>query len=459
MMAAPAAERPECELATEPESRRSATIRKGVAHARTFAGALLPTVAALAVQLVAFAIVARGLGVEAFGAYTAAVALAVIGVECVGLGGGDLLVRGTARDAARFRFYYGNMLLLAGATFPLVVGGGTWIAYSFMDTRLSLASIVLVLAGEIAVGRAASSLELVMVAHRHTVRAGWLRLTTASLRLALAGAFFILLGQSKLDTWIMAASVQAALTAFGYILLGARLYGRPLPTLLSSELPAGATFCLNQISRASQGNIDRIVLSRFAEAATVGVYGAASRVLALGLFPLQVVTRMTYANYFLHGRNGMKASRRYALRVSPVMLATGLAASGAVALAGACAPWILGEDFAGMSRLAALLSLALPLIALQYPAADALTGAGRQGVRAMISVAAAIGFGFIMALGARIGGSDGLAAAFVIGHGVFAAALWTAACLAKDPGEPADERPEAMPEPSPSLSSGSPKQK
>ena len=438
MMAAPVADGPERELTTNSLSRHAAAIREGAAHARTFASALLPTAAALAVQLAAFVIVARGLGVDAFGAYTAAVALAVIGVECVGLGGGDLLVRGTARDAARFRSYYGNMLILAGATFPLVVGGGTWIACSFMDTRLSPASIVLVLAGEIALGRAASSLELIMVAHRHTVRAGWLRLATAGLRLALAAAFFILLGQSNLEIWIMVASVQAASTALGYILLGARLYGRPRPMLFPSELPAGAAFCLTQVSRAAQGNIDRIILSRFAEAATVGVYGAASRVLALGLFPLQVVTRMTYANYFLHGRNGMRASRRYALRVSPVMLATGLAASGAVALAGACAPWILGKDFAGMSRLAALLSLALPLIALQYPAADALTGAGRQGVRAMISVAAAIGFGFAMALGARLGGSEGLAAAFVLGHGAFAAALWTAACLAKDPEKPTD---------------------
>lgn len=458
-MAAPAADGPERELTTDPRGRHAAAIRKGAAHARTFVGALLPTATALAVQLAAFAIVARGLGVDAFGAYTAVVALAVIGVECVGLGGGDLLVRGTARDAARFRLYYGNMLALAGATFPLVVGGGAWIAYSFMDIRLSLTSIVLLLAGEIALGRAASSLELVMVAHRHTVRAGWLRLMTASLRLALAATFFILLGQSNLETWIMVASAQAAVTAFGYVLLGARLYGRPLPTLLASELPAGAAFCLNQASRAAQGNIDRIILSRFAEAATVGVYGAASRILAIGLFPLQVVTRMTYPNFFLHGRNGIRASRDYALRVSPVMLATGLVASGAVALAGVCAPWVLGKDFAGMSRLAALLSLALPLIALQYPAADALTGAGRQGVRAMISVAAAIGFGFAMALGAWLGGSDGLAAAFVIGHGVFAAALWAAACLAKDSVKPADERPEAIPERSRPLSSESSSQR
>lgn len=407
-------------------------MRKAGRHMTVFAATMLPMAGALAIQLIAFAITARGLGVEAFGIYTGVLALAALGVECAGLGGADLLVRGTARDPSRFRAYFGNMLILAGLTFPAALVAGILIALGFMTTPLRLASVAALLGGEIAIGRSAASLELIMVAHRHTVRAGFVRLTTAGLRLALAALFFLLLGQSDLDLWIAAACVQSLATALTYLVLGAALYGRPAWTILSAEMGAGATFSLNQFTRAAQGNIDRVVLSRFADAASVGIYGAASRMLALGLFPLQVVTRMTYPAYFVHGQKGLRASRRYALRVSPVMLLVGLAASAVVALAGHWAPWVLGRDFAAMSGVVAWLGLALPLIALQYPAADALTGAGLQGARAIISLIAAVGFGLIMVVGTQLAGVNGLIIAFLVSHALFAIALWGAAFLMRD---------------------------
>lgn len=408
-----------------PLKRHAATLEQRF-RLVTFAGTLLPTVAALAVQLAAFAITARGLGVDAFGAYTALLAVAVVSVELIGLGGADLLVRGVAQDRSRFAETFGNLLILFGATLPVVAAIGVWIAVDLMGTTLSLAAVAMVIVGEMMVGRAAASLELVMVAHRHTVRAGAIRLTTAVLRLFLATLVFLVLDRHDLDFWIEATFAQSIATTIGYGLVAVWLYGSPRWTLLTGEIRAGFAFCVNQASRSSQGNVDRIILSRFADDATVGVYGAASRVLALGLFPIQVVTRITYPNFFTHGKNGIAASRRYGLKVAPIMLAVGIAASAAVAVAGYLAPTILGADFAGMADITAKLGLALPLIALQYPPADALTGAGFQGIRAVLSVCATFGFGLVMALGTRLGGIDGLVGAFLLSHASLALAMWTA---------------------------------
>ena len=398
----------------------------------TFVGALMPTVSALAVQLVAFALTARGLGVEAFGSYTAILAVTVVSVELVGFGGADLLVRAVSREPQKFASYFGNLLLLASATFPIVAGAGLAVAVGFMQTEIGIWHVLAIIVGEVALNRIAASVELIMVAHRHTVRAGWIRLTTAALRMVLALGYFLALGRSDLNGWIELAFAQCMVTSLVYLGLVIRLYGRPHFVLKRHEWKAGGAFCVNQAARASQGNFDRILLGRFADAASVGIYGAASRVLALGLFPLQVVTRITYPNFFVHGKEGLASSRRYALKITPMLFAVGVASSIAVAAAGYLAPFALGKDFASMANISAMLGLALPLIALQYPPADALTGAGRQGIRAFISLCATFGFGLLMALGVKIAGVPGLVVAFLASHAALAAAMWLAAFLVED---------------------------
>jgi O-antigen/teichoic acid export membrane protein len=398
----------------------------------TFVGALMPTVSALAVQLVAFAVTARGLGVEAFGSYTAILAVTIVSVELVGFGGADLLVRAVSREPNKFASYFGNLLLLAAITLPVVVAGGVAVSVGFMQTQIDTWHVLAIIVGEVTLNRIAASVELIMVAHRHTVRAGWIRLTTAALRMFLALGFFLVFGLNDLNGWIELAFVQCALTAAVYLGLVIALYGRPHFVLKRQEWKAGGAFCVNQAARASQGNFDRIILGRFADAASVGIYGAASRVLALGLFPLQVVTRITYPNFFVHGKSGLAASRGYALKITPMLFGVGIASSIAVAAAGYLAPFALGKDFASMANISAMLGLALPLIALQYPPADALTGAGKQGIRAFISLCATFGFGLLMALGVKIAGISGLVAAFLASHACLAAAMWLAAFLVQD---------------------------
>ncbi len=81
-----------------------------------FGGALGPTVLALGLQFIAFAVTARGLGVVQFGEYAAIQCVAAICVEMVGLGGADLLVRAVARQPKDFSRYFGNMLNLVWIT-------------------------------------------------------------------------------------------------------------------------------------------------------------------------------------------------------------------------------------------------------------------------------------------------------------------------------------------------------
>ena len=398
----------------------------------TFITTMVPTMGALGLQFVTFAITARGLGVEQFGRYTALLAVVGIGVELAGLGGADVLVRAVARDRARFRAYYGNMLMLIGLSLPVVVAVGVAVIAGVMQSSLSMLLIVVALCAEIAVSRMSASLELVMVAHGHTARAGWVRMSTVVVRLVLAAAYFVVCDLRSLDDWIWLVLAQSMLVTVVYVILGARLYGKPVWRVLPDELGGGTLFCITQSARSMQSNLDRIVLSRYADEAVVGLYGAASRFLQLGQFPLQVVTRILYPKYFVHGANGMAASRRYAISVTPALLGVGVLSGIGVAVAALLAPRVLGAEYGGSVMLTASLAFSLPLMALQYPAADALTGGGRQGLRAIIYSLASVGFGFVLLAGVRLGGTQGLVWAFLVGHLLLALVLWAAAFMVRD---------------------------
>ena len=390
-----------------------------------FGSALGPTVLALGLQFIAFAVTARGLGVVQFGEYAAIQSVASICVEMVGLGGADLLVRAVARQPEEFSRYFGNMLNLVWVTLIPVIG----IAFLSLawETSLMIAwpLLLLALVAEIALGRIASSIELTMVAHRHVFRASVVRMVPPLARLVSAAAFFQY--AHDLSGWILVVFAQAITVSAGLTGVAIAFYGRPLPCLLLDQWKTGATFSINQVSRAAQSNLDRVVLAQFAEPAALGVYSAGSRVLQLGLFPLQIMTRILYPHFFVHGANGIAATRRYALSNLAPMVATGLFGAAIVAGAGYFAPFLLGKDFEQSRHTAMLLSLSLPLIALQYLAADILTGAGFQHVRAVIYGAAAISFGLILAAGARAGGVDGMIAGYLFAHALLAAILWITA--------------------------------
>ena len=398
----------------------------------TFINTLLPTVSALGLQFLTFIVTARGLGVELFGVYTALLAIVGIGVELVGFGGADLLVRAVSCDKSKFKIYFGNMLLNILITLPLVVGLGSALALEPMHIELDISAICSALFAEILIARISASLELIMVAQEHTIRASFVRVMTVVVRLVAALTYFMFFHLHSLLDWISIIVMQSVLLSCIYIFLGAYLYGAPTWKLLRTEYADGTAFCINQTSRAAQSNLDRMILARFADNAAMGVYGAATRILQLGLFPLQVATRILYPKFFIHGSKGIISSRKFALKVAPILGVVGIFSGLCVVFAATLAPEILGKSFANIKHTATWLAVAMPFIALQYPPADALTGAGRQWLRARLYGVMAILFGFVLVIGAYYGGEDGLILGFVIGHFIFACLLWTCLFICDD---------------------------
>jgi O-antigen/teichoic acid export membrane protein len=148
------------------------------------------------------------------------------------------------------------------------------------------------------------------------------------------------------------------------------------------------------------------------------------RILQLGFFPLQVATRITFPRFFdphhVGGRNGL----RFAARVALPMLALGVGAGALVAVASALVPWLLGAGYAGAQVILMVLAVAVPIVAVQTPPADALIAANLQSVRAACYWFAVIVFIVLAWWGSVSSGAWGIAWAYIGTQALLTVSLW-----------------------------------
>jgi O-antigen/teichoic acid export membrane protein len=392
---------------------------------RAFAISFAPTALALALQLVTFVLLGRMLGAVNFGLLSAVLALAAVMVEICGLGSGDVLVRGVVTKPKMFSEYFGNAIVLGALSLPVTVIAG--FAVSTLGLRLAITPLPLIalLTSEILNSRVSGTVENIFVAHRDVAKGSIVRLATSGSRFLLAVVALGVLHVRSLDTWIWCCFGVSLATSAAFLALAAWAYGRPRLFIAKSELGAGVLFATNQTARAAQSNLDRAFMTAVAVGPIIGAYAAASRVVQLALFPIQIANRILYPRFFAHGAaGGLKATRRFALRCAPMVLALGFGCGLVVAGAAFALPRLMGPDFKSTTPIAVGLAIALPLMSMQYLPVDALTASGRLGLRTALYTGLSVTFSAGLALGAKFFGVWGLVSAFVGGQAVMAIVLW-----------------------------------
>lgn len=385
--------------------------------------AIGPTAVAAALQLLVFALTARALGPAAFGALAAVYAVAAIATDAAGLGGDQAMVRDAARDPAAFPRAWGHALALLGLSLPPVIGAAALVTLALAPS-LGAGTVALLVAGEVAAGRATAAAELAFVAHGAPVAAGLVRLGAVAARAAVAVIVFAVAGATDAGVWAAAASAQALATGAVLLAVASARFGWPTGGLDRGVLRFGLLLMLNQLARSLNGNVDRVVLAAFLAPAALGVYASAARLQLVGAILNQSATRLTYPRFFR--AEGRAALRRLTRGAAGLMALVGLVALVLTAAAARALPLVLGDAYAGLVPLATGLALACPLVALQYPPADALTAAGWQGLRTLLYALAALVSAALLSLGAVVAGAAGAVAGFVAAQALLAAALWAA---------------------------------
>ncbi len=368
---------------------------------------------------------AHGMGAAQFGQLATALAITALLVETVGIGSGDVLVRAVVQRPSDYPSYYGSALWLGALTLPVSAAAGWIVSTNILHVKIGAAPLAGLMLFEIGGARVAATAESVAVAHRDVIRASSVRLISAASRFVLALVVLQLFHVRNVNAWIWWAAGQSAVTAIGLLSSTTAAYGRPANAIKHAEVGVGLLFATNQTARSTQANLDRAFMASVVSGQVLGVYAAASRFVQLGLFPMQILNRYLYPLFFEHGhRGGLLATRHFAVKCAPLVFSVGLIGTVLVSVASFLAPSLLGAGFSSMGPIAVALSVALPFIALQSPPAEALTGAGRQGLRTAVVIAMAVAFSLGLTAGAAVGGLWGIVIAFVGGHLFTALLLW-----------------------------------
>ena len=242
--------------------------------------------------------------------------------------------------------------------------------------------------------RALAFAEHVSLGHKNVRLANVYRIIPIFLRLLLVVIAVYGFGVSSIVAWLPWQLF------YSFVLCGAVMahalsrFERPQFSLNSFSLRAGALFASNQVLRAMQFNVDRFAAAALGDAA-LGVYGVAARLVRYSLLPVQAVLRMTYPNFFAHGKEGIIGSRRFTYKILPAMLAIGGSVSLVIFVFAFLLAFALGEEYADITPMLQGLAPLTLIASIQYIYADALTGADMHKYRTLALVFG-VGFAFIL---------------------------------------------------------------
>lgn len=391
-----------------------------------FLASVVPTGLGALLQLVVFALTARALGPELFGRLAVVYGVAAIAVELVGGGADEVIIRRASADKSQYRASAGHALRLTITTLPIVGMLALAVAWAFVPELPATVVAALVLA-DIVLQRAIAFVEKTMVAHHQAVRASFVRLIGTATRALVAVLVFVVFKKTDIQLWAAGSFLQSMLVAGLLGLAAIKLYGQPKWGVLREEVTFGLMYMATHLSRALPANLDRIMLAPVLATGVLGVYAAATRLLIIGTVLLQAALRIYHPRFFVAAAAGREELRAHMISTAMKLGLVGVLAAVAIFFAGILLPVILGQAYSDVTRLSPVIALAMPFIALQYPAGDALTAMGRQMVRMIVSISGAVLFSIGLLVGALVAGVTGAATMFVVGHAAVALALWIAA--------------------------------
>lgn len=336
-------------------------------------------------QAAVFLIVARVLGAEAYGAYSAILALAMALGAMVGLGASVVMLRDTARMPESYtqgwQTTLGAILSTAGVFYGVYLLLAPWL----LPEGMGVIAILALGAAEIVFSPLTLAVMHAYQGHERMGRAARMALTPLVPRLlAAVGLPFVLTELALADAlavWAAGYCLAAAASAAYALWRLRRDYGlrhRPCWRGLWPTLRQGWPFATSGAAYKALVDIDKLMLARLTTLEAAGAYSAAYRVVDLANVPLMSFFAAASMRFFRAGEGGAKHAARLAWRFLPWPLSYALAAGTALYLLADWLSVLLGgayrEAVEVLRWLAWLPLVSLPRLLLQA----ALTGSDRQ---------------------------------------------------------------------------------
>jgi O-antigen/teichoic acid export membrane protein len=337
----------------------------------------------IVIQAAYFVVIARSLGPAGYGTFVGVVAFVQILVPFASLGGGQLLIKNVATSAELFARYWGNALAVTLLIGSLLTGAVLWLSQYILPNSIPPLLILSIAVADLLFSRV---LEVSGQAFQAFQRLGWtaqLQVMLSLMRLGAALGLVILSTSPTPVEWgVLYLLSTAVSSSIGIWLVHLKL-GKPRLDLgrVVSELREGFYFSFGLSAQSIYNDIDKTMLARLSTLEATGIYAAAYRLIDVSFTPVRSLLGASFTRFFQHGAAGIRGSFSFAKRLLPVGAAYGLFAGVALYLTAPLLPYLLGADYQNAVEAVRWLSLLPFLKAMHYLLADALTGAGFQGLR------------------------------------------------------------------------------
>jgi O-antigen/teichoic acid export membrane protein len=322
-------------------------------------------------QAAVFLIVARVLGVEAYGAYSAVLALAMTTGGFVSLGAAVIMLRETARDIDSFAESWGRTLAAWTVTAPMLFAIYLSLAWAILPGGTGWIIVVCLGAAEILFAPLTQATIQAYQGHERIGRAARIVLAPILPRLAAATMLplvLILAPSMRLPIWTALYLLATAVATVYTLRLLQHDFGLRLAVHwrgLAQVLREGWPFAVGSAAQKVYVDIDKLMLARMTTLETTGAYSAAYRVVDMANVPLISFFAAAAPRFFRTGGDGARCAIRYAWRMLPLPLLYALAVSVGLYLMARLLPWVLGAGFAQAVEVLSWLAW-LPLVNLVW---------------------------------------------------------------------------------------------
>lgn len=335
-----------------------------------------------------FALLARALGVQGYGAFAGTCALASVLAPFASFGSGNLLIRAVARDPRAFAVRWGNCLFFTAVSGSLLTGVAVIAARGLLPKGIPTGMLVKICIADLLFARLLDLSGMAFQAFEKLHMTAWLSFGLTFSRLTAAAVLTYARPLSTANCWAslyLASTAVAGLTA---MIAVHRHIDFPLFRSIPSvrDLIDGSSFSISLAAQTIYNDIDKTMLARMVSLEAAGLYGAAYRVIDAAFSPVNALLHAAYPNFFQHGMLGLPQAARFARRFLLEALTYCFVVGVLLFALAPCIPALMGVQFASTVFALRFLVPTLVFRGTHVFAADALTGSDHQGVRTLIQL-------------------------------------------------------------------------
>jgi O-antigen/teichoic acid export membrane protein len=387
----------------------------------------------LVIQAVYFVLIARILGPSRYGAFASIVALTGVLTPFSGLGMSNLFIKNVRSGRRGAALCWGNGL---AAT---MVSGAACVAATFVTNivfhlRIPLGVLAGVCCSDLILMRVTELAMFGFGAIGRMKQNAIQAVISSALRLA-AIALLLPFGHRVTLLWWTWAYFLATGAGTTYAVWRAHgAWGRPEFNLASllADAREGLYFSIGTSAATVYNYIDKVMLAKvsFAE---VGIY-AAYRIIDVSMTPVRALVSAAYPHFFRLGVGGVRPTWGYARTQIGRAFLYSLILAPALWIGAPLLPRLVGAGYVLTVPALRWLALLPPIRSVHSFLADALSGAGHQGLRSAIQVAVAlVNFGLNLVILPKYGWL-GAAWTSLASDGLLLLCLWAAVqhCLGRE---------------------------